>query len=285
MHEPPVGVDDADVLAAVRRHWAPDADAVVHLPVGFGAHHWRASRDGAPLLFVTLDGFHRHDLDSLVATYATAAALRDTGLGFVHAGLEPWAVPFGTGALSATPWLDGERPVTLDVDATAAALAALHAVEPPARLRSWRTLVGPELADDLDARAVRPWDLGPLGEQARTAITERLADIRRWVAAYHRLAEVARDRPWVTTHGQPGVHNQVLTADGLRLVDWESLLLAPPERDLRTVASGDPAMLELFALEWRLDEISLAAHRFAAPHTGTADDHEAYAALLEELDA
>jgi spectinomycin phosphotransferase len=42
-------------------------------------------------------------------------------------------------------------------------------------------------------------------------------------------------------------------------------------------------MLEMFALEWRLDEVSLGADWFEAPHTGTADDHEAYAGLLQEL--
>lgn len=33
------------------------------------------------------------------------------------------------------------------------------------------------------------------------------------------------------THGEPHNDNQVVTADGVRLVDWESLALAPPERD------------------------------------------------------
>jgi spectinomycin phosphotransferase len=45
----------------------------------------------------------------------------------------------------------------------------------------------------------------------------------------------------------------------------------------------DPAMLELFDLEWRLDEIAQYADRFAAPHAGTASDAVAYAGLVEEL--
>jgi spectinomycin phosphotransferase len=48
MLEPPDDVTDAEVLAAVRRHWAPEVDAVDHLPVGWGAHHWRADVDGEP---------------------------------------------------------------------------------------------------------------------------------------------------------------------------------------------------------------------------------------------
>ena len=55
MREPPTGVADPDVLAAVRQAWSVEIDAVEHLPVGFGAHHWAASADGRRRLFVTLD--------------------------------------------------------------------------------------------------------------------------------------------------------------------------------------------------------------------------------------
>ena len=43
-------------------------------------------------------------------------------------------------------------------------------------------------------------------------------------------------------------------------------------------------MLELFDLEWRLDEISQYAAWFAAPHTGGADDEIAFGGLVEELE-
>ena len=42
-------------------------------------------------------------------------------------------------------------------------------------------------------------------------------------------------------------------------------------------------MLDLFDLEWRLDEISQYAAWFAAPHTGTASDRVAMGGLLHEL--
>jgi spectinomycin phosphotransferase len=42
-------------------------------------------------------------------------------------------------------------------------------------------------------------------------------------------------------------------------------------------------MLDLFDLEWRLDEISQYAAWFAAPHTGSASDRVAMGGLLHEL--
>ncbi len=42
-------------------------------------------------------------------------------------------------------------------------------------------------------------------------------------------------------------------------------------------------MLDLFDLEWRLDEISQYATRFSSPHTGTASDKVAMGGLLHEL--
>jgi spectinomycin phosphotransferase len=97
---------------------------------------------------------------------------------------------------------------------------------------------------------------------------------------------------WVATHGEPHAGNQLRTSDGVLLVDWESLALAPRERDQRPlVGSGhadlvrpDIAMLELFDLEWRLDEIAQYADWFAAPHAGSAGDRVAWGGLRFELD-
>ena len=73
-------------------------------------------------------------------------------------------------------------------------------------------------------------------------------------------------------------------------MDWESLALAPRERDLKALIEAgytlepDWEMVELFSLEWRLDEIAQYATWFASPHTGGADDRIAFGGLLEELE-
>ena len=293
MREAPTGIDDVDVLHLVRDQWAPEADAVEHLPVGFGAHHWAASRAGTRTHFTTLDALGtRHTAGSLEAAYGAAAALAQH-VDFVLAPLPTragtYTAPIATSALSATRWVWGETPAVLDGPRTAGLLAQLHAATPPATTPTWEPLVSPSLADQLAGRCSTPWTSGPYGETVRLALREHLPAIARWTAGYHRLCAVARTRPWVVTHGEPHESNQLSEDGHLWLVDWESVKLAPAERDLRTLLErehalpADPAMLELFDLEWRLDEISQYAAWFAAPHTGTASDDVAVEGLLHEL--
>ena len=145
-------------------------------------------------------------------------------------------------------------------------------------------IVGANLADELDQRTASTWDSGPYGEDTREAIRERLRDIATWTADYHRLAAAAAEQTWVPTHGEPHTRNQLATPDGPVLVDWESIRLAPRERDLRWLhGRGDPALVAMFDVEWRLDEISQYAAWFGAWHTGTASDAVAFAGLQGEL--
>ncbi|HEY3531450.1 MAG TPA: hypothetical protein VGK78_20065 [Nocardioides sp.] len=297
MHERPGLVDDGDVLAEVRRGWDERVDTVSYLPVGFGAHHWAAYQDRQPRLFVTLDRVDEwRDAYRLEAAYASAVALHDSGLEFVVAALVgasgATTVPFGEGRLSCTPWRDGGSGGSLDLSWTQLALTRLHDVPPPEVTPVWRPLVRPDFADRTGELTGRSWGPGPYADAARQAVRERLTDVARWTDRYHRLADAARDRAWVANHGEPSSHDQLLTASGRLLVDWESLTLAPPELDLRLLVEGgmsphevgaDPEMLELFDLEWRLDEISQYAAWFAAPHVGTRDDEIAFGGLRHEL--
>ena len=294
MREPPPDVSDGDVLSAIRDRWTPEVDGVEHLPVGFGAHHWVASVRGRPTSFVTLDSFGaHHDAESLEAAYAAASQLMFP-LDFVVAPVPSTAgtltTPFAGGALSVTPWINGETPPSLDLATTSALLTRLHAVPPPSGLPRWRTITAPSLPDDLAELGSARWDSGPYGERARGALRGRLDAVAEWSAAYHALAEVAQRKPWVVTHGEPHERNQVVVLGTTLLVDWESVRLAPAERDWRTLVDGglpptglDAAMLDLFDLEWRLDEISQYAAWFAAPHAGTASDRVAIGGLLHEL--
>lgn len=306
MLTPPERVSDADVRDAVRTHWLEGAVTAVHLAVGFGAHHWEVADDVGRRLFVTLDALgSRHTAASLEGAYAGAAALARAGLRAVWPSLPgrsgTFTVPFGEGALSATGWLEGRTPSESDAAApghvgrVVAVLDSLHRCPAPPGIPEWAPRVDTDLPRRLRDRVAVPWTRGPFGEEARAAIADRLPDIDRWTRRYLALAEEAlRHRSaWVATHGEPHFANQVVTPDGLRLVDWESLALAPRERDLvdlidRGAATVDSLgacepMLELFRLDWRLSEIAEYAAWFRGPHDHSADDRTALGGLHGEL--
>ncbi|WP_327147326.1 phosphotransferase [Nocardia sp. NBC_01329] len=298
----PSFIGDEAIAHAVGAHWLPEVADISYLPWGFGAHHWRVTAGGTTV-FVTLDQLEpRHSAISLEAAYAGAAALAASGSAAVCAPLPArsgrFTVDIGVGALSVTPWLEGRSPSAAEareprhIREIVLALTALHRADPPDGLRSWTPRVGPEFADEMRIHTAEPWTSGPLAEQARLALAAHGDAIERWTGRYLELADVAfsGQDSWVPTHGEPHNDNQVMTAEGLRLVDWESLALAPPERDyadLLPAATGlllpDPAMVELFALDWRLSEIAEYARWFAAPHIGSEDDHTALEGLFEEL--
>ena len=156
----------------VRRHWSVDVDALEHLPVGFGAHHWRASLRGEPRLFVTLDALgDRHSADSLEAAYAAAAALDlDVVVASLPTHAGGYTVPLEHGRLSCAPWTTGKvagsGPVADErlARANIEALARLHAIKPPAGSPHWRPRVGPDFAPSLDAalRGTTIWPVRPL---------------------------------------------------------------------------------------------------------------------------
>lgn len=72
------------------------------------------------------------------------------------------------------------------------------------------------------------------------------------------------------------------------LIDWDTVGLAPPERDLWMVVSDsgggdarryteatgrpvDPAALALYRIRWQLDDIAAFVHMFRATHHRTAE--------------
>lgn len=299
MREPPVNLSDATVLTLVQQHWDSTITHVEHLPIGFGAHHWRAEAAGTPRLFVTFDPLGRtHSAQSLETTYAAARDLAASGLEFVlapkpsHAGAS--TIPVADGALSVTEWIEGDSGAlrdAADAEQTATLLRRLHATRPSVGVVDWKPRVGRGFAAELAMRLGTPWETGPYGEHARAALSDAVGDIGRWVSAYHRLAQLAPERTWVPTHGEPDSGNQLLTPTGERLlVDWESLRRAPAERDLHSLVGDvdlpgiDWPMVEMFDLDRRLDEIATYAVWFSSPHTGTESDRVAWGGLRGELE-
>ena len=104
------------------------------------------------------------------------------------------------------------------------------------------------------------------------------------LALADRLSAEAQTRggSWVVTHGEPHAANVIQTSEGRVLVDWDTVAIAPPERDLwMLVDRGDPgdlyvratgrpindAALDFFRLAWDLGDLAeyLSRAPVAAP--------------------
>jgi spectinomycin phosphotransferase len=104
----------------------------------------------------------------------------------------------------------------------------------------------------------------------------------------------------VITHGEPHPGNVIRIAGGIVLIDWDTVALAPPERDLWMVATetGDElrryteltgrhvemAAIERYRLRWALDDLSCFVRDLRAPHRRTPGTEHAWQALQITID-
>ena len=79
-------------------------------------------------------------------------------------------------------------------------------------------------------------------------LREHADGVRQLLAHFDRLVvDVCADRErMVITHGEPHAANVVIDSTGPLLVDWESALIAPPERDLCVLDPGDGSVLAAY---------------------------------------
>lgn len=321
----PEDLPDLRVVEALREGWGLRASEIAYAPVGFGSYHWRVTAGGGEW-FVTADDLvveRRESAESpdeplrrLSAALLTARSLFDAGLGFVVAPrlTNSGGVLHEVGgrfALALYPHVDGDThlwgpyPSRADRLAVLDLIAALHAAPASARHAALvDDLVIPardQLVAALADRA-RPWESGPFGEPARVILNEHGDAVVRVLEYYDQLAAaVARQTErMVLTHGEPHRANTITTADGVVLIDWDTALIAPPERDLWALADEDPQILddytarsgirpngdalELYRLWWDLTEISIYIGQFRQPHSETEDTLLAWSALNRHLD-
>jgi len=299
--------------------WGLDVASVRYAPVGFGSHHWDVRDAAGERYFVTVDdldvkGWLGDDRDSAfaglqVAFDAAVALHRDGRLSFVVApipaiggetvlrleprygvALFPFVDVSGGSVMEHTP---GERAHVVRL------LADLHAATPVAAgIARRRHLDLPHrrrleaALDDPD----RPWTGGPLSEPVRDLLAGHAPALRQRLLTFDRLAaELAvAERDVVITHGEPHGGNLPRAGDQLVLVDWDTVGLAPPERDLWMVGDDaealalyaeitgrqvDPRAIELYRLRWALDDISSFTNQLRSPHARTADAEKAWKGL------
>lgn len=310
MRSVPEGLDERDLFDVLRDGWGLSVARAAYAPVGGGSYHWRVDDATGTPHWVTVDdlddkpalGDNREAaLDGLRRAFDIARALRDGGLDFVVA---PAPARDGRNmlrlgarhAVTVFPFLAapagrfGEHRTAAERGAVVDALVRLHRAA-PATVAAARVAV-PEVPNragleralaDLD----RPWTSGPYGEPARARLAGRAAWIRGRLAAFDRLAGRVRatGSPPVLTHGEPHPGNVVFAGDRMSLLDWDTVALAPPERDLwmldgvaerarYTRGTGRPVddvAIQLYRLRWKLDDIASFARVVRSPHGDDPD--------------
>ena len=177
--------------------------------------------------------------------------------------------------------------------AVATMLAELHRSPPASATRS----LGLDLAGRPRLEAAlrdlnEPWSGGPLSEPARQAFASHAADVVEFLSVAQRLAAAVEERgtSWVVTHGEPHAGNVMRTGAGHVLVDWDTVALAPRERDLWWLsdeadglaayasAAGheiDPEAVDYFRLTWDLDDVAVNLDVLRSPHVENEDTLDA----------
>ena len=296
---------------------------MAYRPVGFGSHHWEVIDTKGTHWFVTVDELEtkrlsRHQsldaaFDRLRAGLATARDLRDHGHTFAVAPVptldgEPLARTNHRFGVALYPFVDGQsfawgefatpahRRAVLDL------VISVHRAPNAVRRRALADDFTVPHRDELEA-AIRSGDddcdgdladWGPYARPTALLLASNATSVQRLLARYDQLAIEGRTQAsrTVLTHGEPHPGNTMLTSDGWVLIDWDTALVAPPERDLWGLDPGDgsvlsayaeatgvaplPSMLELYRIRWDLADLAVDVSRFRRHHTGNADDDKSW---------
>ncbi|MCG8915850.1 aminoglycoside phosphotransferase family protein [Actinokineospora sp. PR83] len=321
MEQPPGDLTE-DAVCQGLRHFGIDAQEIAYAPLGFGDHHWRVVGGDGNRWFATVAALdhkpHCGDgtaaaLDGLRRAMRTALALRTSGLEFVVAPVTTAEGDVVVGlsaryALSVFPVVEGESGhfgQVLDPaegEAVQELLARLHSTATPAGAP--RCLLALPGRDGVAAAFTTPpaeWDTGPHGPPARSLLMQHAEVINARLGDFDRLAErVSARGHTVVTHGEPHPGNLIRTDAGLHLVDWDTVGIAVPERDL-SLLSDDPATLttyrdltgyrpsaealRLHRLRWGLIDVIEFVEWFRAPHAHGPDTDRAWASFEDTLAA
>ena len=311
-----------ELIGSLAEGWGFDVETIDYAAVGFGSYHWVATDAAGTHGFVTVDDLERKPwlgdsresvFDGLLRAFGSAVALRDAGLNFV---LAPILTRTGDAvrrigprhSIALFPFVDGRAGRHFEYDtaeeraAVLAMFAQLHqatsAVDSIARTIDLDVPGRGNLVSGLQAVSER-WSGGPFSEPARQALASHASEVAELLGLLDRLsAEVAkRSHDWVVTHGEPHALNVIRTDVGQWLVDWDTVAMAPAERDLWMLVgeTGDDATayadatghqpdqraLDFFRLMWDLNDLAEYIRVLRSPHTENDDSLMAYKGLTK----
>jgi Phosphotransferase enzyme family len=318
MLAPPDDLTKAALVSALEHGWGMAAASMEYRPVGWGSHHWDVTDTDGSRWFVTADELDKRQLSEgepfaatswrLRGALAAARALHDSGRAFVVAPVpasdgEPLVRLENRFTVAVYPFIDGKsfqwgeffpaehRLGVLEM------VVAVHTAPATVRRHALADEFGVAFREELEAArdsGAEAADCGPYARSVSLLVRQNAPAIRGLLARYDDLVRRARAQPGraVLTHGEIHPGNTMLTAGGWRLIDWDTALAAPPERDLWNLDPGDgtileayagatgvvpePSLLDLYRLRWDITDLAMDVSRFRRPHTGTADDDKSW---------
>jgi hypothetical protein len=322
----PSSLSDAVIADAVADRWGREVDRVEYAPVGFGSHHWLVGTAGGWEVFVTVDDLAAKvdvpgeplelPYERLDAAFTTSRRLADIGCAFVVAPMRDrdghvlHRLDAGY-TIACFAFIDGEvgehGAYRSEQDRTTVArhLVTLHrldrALVGSCRIEDFVLANRDELVAAL-GQVDEPWDSGPFAASAGNLLRSNAGDVARLLDRHDELVAAARasQHDWAITHGEPHGANALTTSQGLVLIDWDTVLVAPRERDVwhldpdDTAAAGlylavggaplDESLLELYRIQWDLSEIAGYTTLLRGPHEDTDDVRESFANLVHFLE-
>jgi spectinomycin phosphotransferase len=304
------------VREVITASWAVAIQEFDFFPEGGGAHHWIAGTTDRRF-FITCDDLDTKqwlgtDRDSvfggLSAAYAAAIDLRRGGASFVVAPLasnegRPAVRVDNRHSVSVFEYVQGEpgrwgHPLSPAViDDVATKLAELHRTSAMTATLARRGLEVPgRHALDAALDDGTPWHGGPLSEEAHAEVAASQDLVLDMLADLDRLADRfdSPDAPVAVTHGEPHPGNLLVTSTGVVFVDWDTVAVAQPERDLWMLADDpnalarycergglalEPDALRAYGLLWALADVAAFIAHLRAPHRRDPDTEGALAGL------
>lgn len=316
----PVDLDESALAAVLERAWGIGVAGLTYRPVGWGSHHWDVAETGGARWFVTVDELENKRLtggESLASGFARLRASLWSAVELGHAGREfvVAPVPAADGepavrlgerfAVAVYPFVDGQSFRWGDGDTPewrlgmVAMVAAVHTAPAGARRHALADSFAVPFRDELEAACSGSVvECGPYARPVADLLRGRATAMRGVLRRYDEFAATAREQSGraVLTHGEPHPGNTMLGADGSwRLIDWDTALVAPPERDLWTLDPGDGSILDAYAaatgvvpvaqtldlyrLGWDIKDIAYDTSRLRRPHAGTPEDDKTWEIL------
>ncbi len=324
----PRDLDRSELEQVLERHWGLRDPQLDYLAVGFGSHHWSAVDSGDTRSFVTVDDLAADFRTTPGTDFAFAAldrAFRTANVLSDRASLEFVLAPLvdregaiirrlsDRYAVTVSPFIDGESSEygayegPDDRRMMGALLGRLHTATDyvPSDLPGREDFAVPSRAVLLEALGDldRSWDFGPFAEPARKLLQSSGDELERRLQEYEELAAGVRESSdsWVITHGEPHRANVIRESKGaVRLIDWDTTLIAPRERDLWMVldqdltgwdeyrdvsgaASLNHEALQLYRWWWDLADIAIFVGGFRRAHERTEDTVACWGHLARAL--